>query len=916
MDLNSRNTRINQKYAAEINQMYAARINQMYAVLHEIDSYKYNLHSGTVLMIQSSILVFLKEKCVSENFTLLRIECEYKSYLLKGAWSQVMEFCSDSEEKKQLYFNTYRRIEKLGPTGSECEAVLDALIDNQSRISHEETNPSEALAELALKLLDYKGGVVYNPNAGYGTFGRLLDIGDDYFGSTFSVTAWSVGIAKMILQDKLPSRNYVCSLVHHLEACNPLEVCNYDRYINIFRPKEFDFDEVFSRLSPEGQAIIILPPGDLIGSRRKEKEKLIQNNLLDTVIFLPPAMIKATNISTALLICKSGRKENAPVIMLDARDEDYTERGITGKNKTLNVNKLVNDLNNPNIDNRIEVSLEAIINENYNLNPAFYLRPIEPLPEGYEVATLKDLTRPAGFVFRQYLPEEAYVINSSSLTLNLTEFRIDTSLLSKTKNNADGFLLSDSCVIIAPRNRHISVAYYKYSDGEQIYADEFLMTLLVDEERIDPEYLVLQLRSTELNTGTSSVSRSYVLNTPIAYPPLTEQRRIVEDTVKANKLTKIRELGLTEEIQRLKDEYKTVIRTKKHNLGTLREKISANVRELLKQANRSSQSGEINIQVLLRRVNRLVDYWSDLDARLDKIADENIFRDPEEFEFDGYFRDLEAEKVDRNYGISYILDKGTFEEHSAKMAINVNPNDFKQVVENIISNAQEHGFRDLQRDDYYLNIRAYCDEDTNGVQRVCFLFENNGYPAPTMTKEQFGTPGWHSDVKGSKGEGLGGAYISEMTRNFGGGYEPPHSIADEIGEYSRTTILIYFPAIIRFNDNELALRQYALETICDSVEEYINYNGYDHNVGFEINFDPELEISAARLQDLGYDMNDDESTYFDESGRPFHSDSSTRHVHWIGDLSVLDKTGKRVANEVYIRAIVEELLSGDKILFI
>ena len=768
----------------------------MYAALREIDSYKYNLHHGKVLMIQSSILVFLKEKCISENFTLQEIGHEYKSYLIKGAWSQVMEFCNGSDEMRQLYFNTYQKIEKWGPTSSECEEVFDALIDNHIQIFHEQTTPSEGLARLALKLLDYKGGIVYNPTAGDGTFGRILDIGDAYFGSTYSGTAWSVGIAKMILQDKLPSRNFVYSLDSSLEACDSLEACNYDRYINICRGG-FDPDEVFPRLSPEGQAIIILPPGDLIDPRRKEKEKLIQNNLLDTVIFLPPAMIKATNISTALLICKSGRKENAPVIMLDARDEEYTEKGITGKNKTLNVNKLVNDLNNPNIDNRIEVSLEAIINENYNLNPAFYLRPIEPWPEGYEIASLKDLTRPSEFILRKLLPEGIHMIDSSSLTLNQTEFRIDTELLSKTKYNADGFLLRDSCLIIAARNRHIFASYYKYSEGEQIYADEFLMTLIVDVNRIDPEYLVLKLRSAELNIGSSSRSRSYILNMLIAYPSLAEQRRIVEDTVKANKQAKIRELGLTEEIIRLKNEYKAKIRTKKHNLGSLKNDITADIEIINKLTQRALNSGDLNLILLEKCLSRMKNNWETLDHRLCNIDAENVFGSESEFDFDSYLKNYCATNQHKKYKLRYEVDIHSFEEINAQKLILVNHDDFKQVVENIVSNAEKHGFNE-GRNDYEIIISVSCDISS---EMVVFEFRNNGTPAPTMTADQFALDGWRTPVNGSEGDGKGGAYISEMTRNFKGQFTPPTTIEGKLGN-KETTITISFPAMIKLDDNE------------------------------------------------------------------------------------------------------------------
>lgn len=883
-------------------------VNKIYAALREIDSYKYGLVAKEVLKIQASMLVFLKEKCTPADKNFSR-EDSYKSYLLDGIWSQVSSYWMGLVDSLPPFSAMYDTLKELNPTGSECEKVLDALLDKR-RQEYDDPTPSEELAELAIRLLDYKGGVVYNPEAGYGTLGLLMDIGDNYFGRTGSDTQWSIGVARMLLRDKLPSRNYVC------DSIRPLEACAYERYIEIFR-LDLNIDSAFSNLSKEGKAIFITPAGLLFSHReRAARERLIEQNVLDMVIALPASTLKGTSVGVAILVCKQGRSEDDPVTLLDARGGQYAFKDA--RSVTLEVNKILSELQNPESNDRIEVVPDEIKEAGYDLNPVTYLPLDEDIPEGYEVSKLRDLIitdepRREGLMRNRFeTVRNERIVRPSDLEVNLTEFHIspDQIPVNTDSNGRRCILLEQSCILVSPRNRHISAAYYHYQKGDHLYADSVLTIIKVDENRIDPEYLVFKIRSSELMRGTSSVSR-FIFDLPIAYPSLAEQRKIVQDTIKANKLTKIRELGLTEEVQRLKNEYKTLIRTKKHNLGTVRGNISATVRQLQKQAEKANQEGEIDIKALLNRVNRLVDYWKDLDGRLDRIADENKFKEAEEFSFDEFFKNIEANRPLSNYTLSYNLDKATFDSADAKFAINVNPDDFRQVVENIISNAEKHGFRDSQREDYHINISVYYEECETGEQRVCFLFENNGYPAPEMTNAQFGMSGWHAEVKGSKGEGLGGAYISEMTRHFGGGYEAPQSVMDEVGEYSKTRVLIYFPAIIDFNETISVMKQYAFDTIYDIIYTHLKHEEYNINTGFDITFDPELEVYECPMQDYGYELNDDDSIYIDENGRPCHS-NPPEDIHWINDITMLDENGKRVVNADYIRKIVDRMFSRDK----
>ena len=146
-----------------------------------------------------------------------------------------------------------------------------------------------------------------------------------------------------------------------------------------------------------------------------------------------------------------------------------------------------------------------------------------------------------------------------------------------------------------------------------------------------------------------------------------------------------------------------------------------------------------------------------------------------------------------------------------------------------------------------------------------------------------------------------------MTRHFGGGYEAPHSVRYEIGEYSRTRVMIYFPAIIKFDETTF-MKEYAFDTIYNAIYDHLKYEDYDISTGFDITFEEELEVYIIQLQDYGYDLNDDDTLYIDQNGRPYHS-NPPEDIHWINDVTCLDDNANRVVNTGYLKQVVNNLLS-------
>jgi len=134
-------------------------------------------------------------------------------------------------------------------------------------------------------------------------------------------------------------------------------------------------------LNKNGTMAIVLPHGVLFrgASEGKIRKNIIDNNLLDTVIGLPPNLFYGTSIATCILVFKGREaRKNKDILFIDASNEFEK-----GKNK--------NKLTSENIDKIMEayskredvekyasvVSLDEIKENDYNLNIPRYIDTFE-----------------------------------------------------------------------------------------------------------------------------------------------------------------------------------------------------------------------------------------------------------------------------------------------------------------------------------------------------------------------------------------------------------------------------------------------------------------------------------------------------------------------------------------------------------
>ena len=133
--------------------------------------------------------------------------------------------------------------------------------------------------------------------------------------------------------------------------------------------------DILSRLSDTGKAFIVLPTGVLFrsGSEGAIRQKLIENNLIDTVIGLPDKLFLNTGIPVLILVLNKNKKDNN--ILFINSDKNFQKGKKQNNLNDVNISKIVEaykQRGNVEKFSRL-VTFEEIKNNDFNLNIPRYV---------------------------------------------------------------------------------------------------------------------------------------------------------------------------------------------------------------------------------------------------------------------------------------------------------------------------------------------------------------------------------------------------------------------------------------------------------------------------------------------------------------------------------------------------------------
>ncbi len=132
-----------------------------------------------------------------------------------------------------------------------------------------------------------------------------------------------------------------------------------------------------SSLKKNGVMACVVPHGVLFrGSKEKEiRAAMLEDNIIDAIIGLPPALFYGTGIPAAILVVKKNRKEDEPILFINA-DNEYAEEKARNKLRARDIEKISyvyhsKDTTNPKYS-RV-VTINEIREQEYNLNIRRYV---------------------------------------------------------------------------------------------------------------------------------------------------------------------------------------------------------------------------------------------------------------------------------------------------------------------------------------------------------------------------------------------------------------------------------------------------------------------------------------------------------------------------------------------------------------
>lgn len=373
------------------------------------------------------------------------------------------------------------------------------------------------------------------------------------------------------------------------------------------------------------------------------------------------------------------------------------------------------------------------------------------------------------------------------------------------------------CVLLFGRKDKLVAGYIKDLPSEGIVA-YWLFACFVPKEGIDVRYVAALLLTPEVRNQIISICEGEV---DAQLFPLIMDKIIVPNHTDLERATFLSEANYNafessrKELEQEHESYIKAVRMRKHALTQSASAIEATFYAL--NAYRERQNGTISDNERISRIKQTTvkdafEYLSmatkDLLVKLDHIADvEYTFTkpewiNPEEF-IESYIQKHEngwvnfkpvvkwakghnlADKDLTDLSEEIILHKGD------PIYTMMFPRDaLKQILDNIVSNAISHGFKDESRHDYQLRFSW----ETDGTAlKICI--ENNGAPIPsdrsTSSLLEYGVS---TSLNSNGHHGIGCNEIDSIMRKYDGMIELVSSPDDEfrvkyILTFNRTNIL-------------------------------------------------------------------------------------------------------------------------------
>ena len=661
----------------------------------------------------------------------------------------------------------------------------------QGRVSGEFIQPVE-LTRFTLALANLRTeSKIFNPFAGMASFGVYLDKRDNYFGQELNKKTWALGTLRLLAHNKLSNTQFDCDnsifnwpapnqkfdlVLAHPPFNMRLNKPYGDLNPNIKTAEQFLIERGLESLSFNGKLITILPLGFLFrGSYDLElRKKLIELDLIDTIISLPGGLLANTGIPLVILMLNKNKNESGLVRFIDA--SKFVEVKGT-KDKVLDDYKL-NELlkfNTEESDVIKFISNEKIIANEYNLSVRRYFENEIILAKNENSVKLGDIIKPFRGQ-RANLPEIGKLIRIRDLKDDNVDFLLDDIAIPVTKLRMQNtYQIDESCILLAMRWKTLKPTLFEFK-RDSIFKNLDILSAKVNESRVDKAYLINELHSEYVQKQLDSyrlgatipfIRQIDLLNVVIKLPSLEIQRAKVQGIYElANKIKNLqaeRNALVHGEVIKDFNEFASL----KHTLGRPRQNIldwSDNLLDFINE----NQSGfekmnkafiefyDVDMMSVLKEMKRDVNFITEV---LEKGENGLVLSAYEKqvislSDINSIINDLSSNGF--NFKIKKLLLKV---ENMKERGIFANRTLFKTLLDNLLTNANKYAFDKKEA------ANEVIIELTEVDDFLLVEVKNNGNPFPkNFDRKKFIAK--YSTADTSSGSGLGGYDIHRIASDF------------------------------------------------------------------------------------------------------------------------------------------------------
>lgn len=385
--------------------------------------------------------------------------------------------------------------------------------------------------------------------------------------------------------------------------------------------------------------------------------------------------------------------------------------------------------------------------------------------------------------------EKVLTVNQLSKTFSKGNFNVDSLPTLRTDRLRRLYRVEGPAVVMAVSDKEIAVGY---TTDNSLFLVPKNMYVLKPSNGLDVKYLACQLLNpaiqktiVELVYGkgnAAALTHAWCELIWISMKSLEEQAKVVREVVLKDYAEQENDAAMREK------GFKHSIRLRKHALSqniSAFDSLFSSLKYYMEDNNgrihAKDQLSSVSSMTVGEAMDSLKSQLKVICERVEKLSDEQDYGKCEAIEPQEFIEGYEREHHNVTFKFSHAWEsfeknsfqRDYFDKKTGKLLFHKGESlnsawfpkkALKQVLDNIVSNALEHGFTDITRDDYVIKS-SWTTDGLNMVVRV----SNNGTPMPADINTELVLEYGYTTALNERGHGgIGGGEIAEIMHRFGG----------------------------------------------------------------------------------------------------------------------------------------------------